>query len=375
MRNELLSFLNRAFTTNSSADPIAEIERHSEIDATLPLYTGPASSPTIFHVIVCQNNTTTALTYSPGGLQAVTSFENQHSVERIGDRYNGKLLFFGEDISSAKRMRVALQSVDETGEVRSEEGYDEEYASVESTGLTFDHYRMKQTRCNCPTHPSVEIPETDVGFHLKICSNCALATECVFRGDSYVPNDILTTEWIFDGNHQADFIDVGDSERCLVRPETATGEFTRLQAALYALGYEARIAQPQSSFAFYQPEMFDGVMSIVEDKIRGYLFWTSLESGRYPRPVLQQLYIRPREQGQGYASQLISDWYDTLCDAPEYYAFDPNEDGTAVLDSVGHLEGATKSPCTPMMTLETNEILSPEDRSLAERFHNLLMEA
>lgn len=76
----------------------------------------------------------------------------------------------------------------------------------------------------------------------------------------------------------------------------------------------------------YKHDYQHALCYVLDDMVAGYLTWEPHER----EPILSQSFIREEYRRQGLATDLVSSWYENVCDSEHYFADEPTTGGKAV---------------------------------------------
>lgn len=171
-------------------------------------------------------------------------------------------------------------------------------------------------------------------FRFVSCEDCFRIYGRYRHGKKASLNKLFSADWLFGGDLSYESIVDFDNEDAYAIHHTPSGP-VRVQDALLVLSHIG--SRSEEVVSTYKHDYQHALCYVLDDAVVGYLTWEPHERG----PILSQLYIREEYRGQGLAADLVSGWYENVCDSEHYFADEPTSGGKAVLSSIGHLDRAS----------------------------------
>lgn len=339
---------------------VDELVAHANVEVILPLYHGSIDHPRVEYLVVVTRDVAVYARDSEGWTE-LSRFTPTNPPRRFGDLYNGDLLFTRSDTASAKLIERTLHKTDYA---RAKSGIDislDRGSEENLETLVRSLIRERLDTCDCSRQAHIRFPDDHV-FQVDICLSCLGIETIVYDGTTLPTEEVYDANWILESTagHRDRIVEIGDQDSYLIEvagidevrstnlparstPTTRRSGFSRGQAALFTLSYEAFLDNWMSGFECYNPAAFAGSLYVVDDRVVGYTLWTPALESWLPWPLLQQVYVRPEERRNRYGTQLVTGWYDQCIGRARYYALDPNDRGRALLKAIGHLDSALPS--------------------------------
>jgi predicted GNAT family acetyltransferase len=169
-------------------------------------------------------------------------------------------------------------------------------------------------------------------FRFVSCEDCFRIYGRYRHGKKASLTTLTSADWLFEGDLSFESIVEFDGDDAYAIHHSPGGA-TRARDTILTLSHIGQ--RSEDIVSTYKHDYQHGLCYVVDDKVVGYLAWESHERG----PILSQLYVRETHRGNGFAANLVSGWYDHVCDSTQYFVDELTPGGRAVLSSIGHLSG------------------------------------
>lgn len=257
--------------------------------------------------------------------EKVYEFTASDEIERWGSLWEGGVFFEWDDRDQALGLRACellyggrFTLGRPVPEVDDMVAFAKEHLSITNPPqlISCDHEKYGTRYEDVPKLP----------LRLELCSNCGMPGNTEYhqvnvgRWDTFIddPWGDFSGSTVFE-NGENTFVSKTSGS-----PTTAT------DIAVHLL---SRVANIEYDPIDYYLGDYNTVSIVTDNTIVGYLTWNQLGG----RTLLQVVYILPEYRGQGLAAELVKAWYENVCPTDTYYANEPNDDGIALLESLGHL--------------------------------------
>lgn len=181
-------------------------------------------------------------------------------------------------------------------------------------------------------------------FRFVSCKKCYQIYGRYREGKKHSLTKLFSADWLLDGNTSFDsIVELGQDDAFAIHH--APGDSIRVQDAIVTLSHIA--SRSNDIVSTYKHDYQHALCYILADEIVAYLTWEEHERG----PILSQLYVREEHRQKGIAEEMVSGWYERVCDADHYYADELTDGGRAVLSSAGHL-GSKEVPAREVLSLD-----------------------
>lgn len=173
-----------------------------------------------------------------------------------------------------------------------------------------------------------------VDWETYYCYKCHEILAIQTEDGSQSLENILTTDWVLDGQSVDDIATTSDDDYWMKETESVREQF-----ATDLLNTEARTVD--SSFNAYYPGETNAYLCFTEDYCVGYITWNRNQE----HPELGQLYILPEFRRQGIGSKFIETWRDKVTgDGSHFLVNNPNADMFRILHNLGMVDVADEGP-------------------------------
>lgn len=185
---------------------------------------------------------------------------------------------------------------------------------------------------------------TESEFRFLSCRKCYQIYGRYREGKKASLTKLFSSDWLLGGDTSLDsIVELGQDDAFAI--SQAPGDSIRVQDAVVTLSHIA--SRSDDIVSTYKHEYQHALCYIFDDEMAAYLTWEEHEKG----PILSQLYVREEHRGKGIAKDLVSEWYERVCDTEHYYTDELTEGGRAVLLSAGHI-GGKEAPATEVLSLD-----------------------
>jgi len=169
-------------------------------------------------------------------------------------------------------------------------------------------------------------------FRFVFCKDCYQIYGRYRRGKKASLKKLFSTDWLLGGDlSPTSIVEFGEDDAFALHH--APGASIRVQDAVLTLSHIAE--RSVDVISTYKFEYQHTLCYIDDDEMAAYLAWEDHERG----PILSQLYVREAYRGESIAADLVSCWYEQVCESDHYFADELTEGGSRVLSSIGHLDG------------------------------------
>lgn len=211
------------------------------------------------------------------------------------------------------------------------------------------------SECTCERLSSNEVLVEDQNFELEehfaenefrfvSCKKCYQIYGRYREGRKVSLKKLFSADWLLGGGTSLDsIVELGQDDAFAI--SQGPGDSIRVQDAVVTLSHIA--SRSDDIVSTYKHEYQHALCYILGDEMAAYLTWEEHEKG----PILSQLYVREEHRGEGIATDLVSAWYERVCDTEHYYADELTDGGRAVLSSAGHLRGK-EAPAREVLSLD-----------------------
>ena len=218
-----------------------------------------------------------------------------------------------------------------------------------------DEPSVDPPECTCERLSSNEVLVEDQNFELEehftenefrfvSCKKCYQIYGRYREGRKASLKKLFSADWLLGGGTLPDsIVELGQDDAFAI--SQAPGDSIRVQDAVVTLSHIA--SRSDDIVSTYKHEYQHALCYILDDEMAAYLTWEEHEKG----PILSQLYVREEHRGKGIATDLVSGWYERVCDTEHYYADELTDGGRAVLTSAGHLRGKA-APAREVLSLD-----------------------
>lgn len=169
-------------------------------------------------------------------------------------------------------------------------------------------------------------------FRFVSCKDCYQIYGRYRRGKKASLKKLFSADWLLGGDlSPTSIVEFGEDDAFALHLDP--GASICVQDAVLTLSHIAeRSVDVISTYKFE----YQHVLCYIDgDEMAAYLMWEDHERG----PILSQLYVREEYRGEGIAADLVSYWYEQVCESDHYFADELTEGGRRVLSSTGHLDG------------------------------------
>ena len=169
-------------------------------------------------------------------------------------------------------------------------------------------------------------------FRFVSCKDCHQIYGRYRHGKKASLKKLFSADWLLGGDlSPTSIVEFGQDDAFALHH--APGASIRVQDAVLTLSHIAE--RSDDVISTYKFEYQHALCYIDGDELAAYLTWEDHER----EPILSQLYVREEYRGEGIAANLVSCWYEQVCESDRYFADELTKGGRRVLASTGHLDG------------------------------------
>lgn len=313
---------------------LKKLREETSAKTVLPLYIEDEDDFRVVAAVIVLNDNIRTIYSSPVGWQQLANrpLTNTPHVH-VESLESPVVSFTGEDAATAREVAYELGD-------RIEELHGIVFSSYQQSPQRFEELG-KPDGCDCSGIGSSSVKRIEgVSFvdedRVFLCSH-SVVHGIEYRGKKQSLQAILVANWMFGGESIGKIVDLqidGDEDYGVYSATGSENRADRVVATLNMLG----MIETTTPFSKYDPEHHHALIYVQGDDVAGYLTWENLDEFQ----TLRQLFVREDYRTCGIASTLIRTWCNQFCSSKTYYVDEANNQGQAVFESLGHINGASE---------------------------------